>query len=217
MSPTATNGTTTRTRDPDRTRAEILEVAVAEFARSGYAGARVDEIARRTRTTKRMIYYYFGGKEGLYVAALTSAYARIREHELRLDLEDLDPLSALRRLTEMTFDYHHEHPEFVRLVQVENIHGAEHLRREMEAVQHTGRDGILAVIADVLERGREAGVLRGDVTPVEVHTMMSALCFYPVGNRATVSVLFAYDMGEDGVSARRRTLVADAMAGWLAA
>src|SRR3954452_21006580 len=116
-----------RTRDADRTRAEILEVATHEFADLGYAGARVDDIAAKTRTTKRMIYYYFGGKEGLYLEVLEGAYRRIRALEQELDVEHLEPVAALRRLAEMTFDHHEQHPDFVRLVAIENIHYAKHL------------------------------------------------------------------------------------------
>src|SRR5215510_7423085 len=110
----------TRPRDAQRTRAEIIEVATREFADKGYAGARVDDIAALTSTTKRMIYYYFGGKEELFLAVLEQAYRRIRSLEQELDVEHLDPVSALRRLAELTFDHHETHQDFVRLVAIEN-------------------------------------------------------------------------------------------------
>src|SRR3954452_5895170 len=101
-----------RRRDPDRTRTEILDIATSEFADRGYAGARVEEIAARTRTTKRMIYYYFGGKEQLYVAVLEAAYATVRETERAVDVDHLEPAAAIRRLAELTFDHHESHPDF---------------------------------------------------------------------------------------------------------
>src|SRR5271168_5075480 len=101
---------TERSRDPERTQSEILDVATREFGERGYAGARVDEIAKQTRTTKRMLYYYFGSKEGLFVAVLERAYAAIRQAEQSVDLEHLDPVAAIRRLTELTFDHHESHP-----------------------------------------------------------------------------------------------------------
>ena len=113
-----------RQRDAERTRAEILDVAIKEFADRGYAGARVDEIADKTSTTKRMIYYYFGGKEQLYVAVLERSYKRIRRLEQQLDVEHLDPVQAVRELAGLTFDHHEAHPEFIRLVSIENIHRA---------------------------------------------------------------------------------------------
>src|SRR5215210_2368124 len=119
-------------RDAARTRAEILDVATREFAERGYAGARVDKIAAQTRTTKRMIYYYFGGKEQLYIEVLEAAYARIRSVEREVDVEHLDPREAIRRLAELTFDHHDSHPEFIRLVSIENIHHAEHMRKSKQ-------------------------------------------------------------------------------------
>ena len=116
-----------RQRDAERTRAEILDAATSEFAEHGYSGARVDVIAERTRTTKRMLYYYFESKAGLYTAVLERAYGEIRERERRLDVEGLDPVAAIRRLAELTFDHHESHPDFIRLVSIENIHRAEHL------------------------------------------------------------------------------------------
>src|SRR5215207_7439374 len=114
-------GAAPRTNDPERTMANILEVATAEFADKGLSGARIDEIAAATRTSKRMIYYYFASKEGLYVAVLEEAYRRIRQIEGQLHLEDLPPEDALRKLVGFTFDYQHDNPDFIRLVMTENI------------------------------------------------------------------------------------------------
>src|SRR5918998_1699191 len=116
-------------RDAERTRAELLEVATAVFAEQGYSGARVDEIAERTRTTKRMIYYYFGGKEQLYLAVLENAYRGIREAEQRLQVDHSDPVHAVRALAELTFDHHIDHQDFIRLVSIENIHRGEFIGR----------------------------------------------------------------------------------------
>src|ERR1700722_14318152 len=112
----------------ERPRREILEVAIGEFARDGYSGARVDEIAARTSTTKRMIYYYFGGKEQLYIPALEQAYSTARAAE-QMDVDHLDPVSAVRTLAELTFDHHESHPDFVSLVAVENIHHGEFIAK----------------------------------------------------------------------------------------
>ena len=116
-----------RQRDADRTRQEILDVATQEFADRGFAGARVDEIADQTRTTKRMIYYYFGSKEQLFVAVLERAYATIRAAEQTIEVDHLDPVAAIRRLAELTFDHQESHPDFSRLVSIENIHQARHI------------------------------------------------------------------------------------------
>src|SRR3954466_6628417 len=139
-----------RQRDAVRTKREILEVATSEFADRGFAGARVDEIAERTRTTKRMIYYYFGSKERLFVAVLERAYAAIRAAEQTIEVEHLDPLAAIRRLAELTFDHHESHPEFIRLVSIENIHRAEHIAKS-PAIAELGSPAI-DLLTEILER-----------------------------------------------------------------
>ena len=118
-----------RQRDAERTRADLLAVATRVFAEDGYSGARVDDIAEQTRTTKRMIYYYFGGKEQLYLAVLDHAYQGIREAERTADVRHLDPVEAVRRLAELTYDHHISHPGFIRLVSIENIHRGEFIKR----------------------------------------------------------------------------------------
>jgi AcrR family transcriptional regulator len=125
MTVPATSAESRRQRDPERTRQEILDVALAEFARNGYSGARVDEIAARTRTTKRMIYYYFTNKEQLYIEVLERAYSTARDAERRLDVDHLEPVLAIRTLAELTLDHHESHPDFINLVAIENIHRAE--------------------------------------------------------------------------------------------
>ena len=164
-----------RTNDPERTMADILEVATTEFADKGLSGARIDEIAAATRTSKRMIYYYFGSKEGLYVAVLEEAYRRIRAIETELHLEDLPPEDALRRLVGFTFDYQLANPEFIRLVMTENIHRGEFIAQS-KVIQKLNVPAIDAVRA-VYERGVEAGAFRRDVDPVDLHMSISALCF----------------------------------------
>src|SRR3546814_84094 len=123
-----------RMQDPDGTRRDILEVASREFALNGLSGARIDGIAARTRSSKRMIYSYVGDKEGLYLRALENAYRLVREGEAKLDTEGLPPMDALRRLVEFTFDHHHQHEEFIRMVMIENIHNGQYLDRS-EAIR----------------------------------------------------------------------------------
>jgi AcrR family transcriptional regulator len=204
---------TRRIRDKERTRAELLRVATEEFARYGYSGARVDQIAARTETTKRMIYYYFGGKEQLYVAVLEQAYNGIRSVEQGLDLENLSPVEALRTLSEFTFDYDDKHPEFIRLVAIENVHEAEHIRASSQLAGLNSP--VIALIQQILDRGREQQVFVRDVTAMEVHVMMSALCFFRVANRPTIKAIFDYDMTAPRARKRHRTMVGDILVAWL--
>jgi AcrR family transcriptional regulator len=217
----ATRSTTTsadepvRLRDKERTRSELLRVATEEFARYGYSGARVDRIADRTRTTKRMIYYYFGGKEQLYIAVLEQAYNGIRSVEQSLNLENLSPVEALRTLAEFTFDYDDKHPEFIRLVSIENVHDAEYMRASSQLAGLNSP--VIALIQQILDRGRNEGVFLRDVSAMEVHVMMSAVCFFRVANRPTIKAIFGYDMGAAASRKRHRSLVGDMLIAWLQA
>ena len=181
-----------RQRDAERTRAEILTVAAAEFAERGYNGARVDEIAARTRTTKRMIYYYFGGKKQLYIAALERAYARIRAAEQAVDVDQLPPLEAIRRLAEITFDHHEANPDFIRLVSIENIHRGEHISRLPDLVDVN--TPAVRLLERLLEHGRRSGDIRSDIDAVDLHMMISAYCFFRVSNQHTFGALFGRDL-----------------------
>src|SRR3954452_20636441 len=172
-----------RRRDRDRTRAEILDVATEHFAEHGYSGARVDEIAEQTRTTKRMLYYYFGSKEGLYTEVLERAYAQIRAAEQEVDVEHLEPVAAIRRLAELTFDHHEAHPEVIRLVSIENIHRAEHMRASGRFADRNPPP--LDRLARILERGRAQGLFTRAVEPIDLHMIISSFCVFRVANRHT--------------------------------
>ena len=195
-----------RTNDPERTRADILEVATREFAEKGLAGARVDLIAEATRTSKRMIYYYFESKEGLYLAVLEQEYQRIRDTEAQLHLDDLSPEDALRKLVASTVDYHLVHPDFSRLVMTENIHRGEYLARS-EAIQRLNVPAIDAV-RTVYQRGLKAGVFRSGIDPIDLHMSISALALFNVTNKHTFSLIFKRDLDAPAVMlARRDTIV----------
>lgn len=191
-----------RQQDPDGTRQDILDTALREFALNGLSGARIDEIAARTRSSKRMIYYYFGDKEGLYVQALENAYRAVREGEAKLDTKGLPPREALRKLVEFTFDHHHQHVDFIRMVMIENIHHAEYLERSdvIRDLNVTAIDSI----SSIYDRGVEDGLFRSGLDPIELHWQVSALCFFNVSNRATFSKIFGRDMGAPDVLVRLR-------------
>jgi AcrR family transcriptional regulator len=203
----AERSATGRERDPERTRNEILEIATREFAALGYAGASVDELAKRMRTTKRMIYYYFGSKEGLFIAVLERAYTAIRRAERTVDVDGLDPASAIRRLAELTFDHHESHPEFIRLVSIENIHRAEHMAKS-KAIADLGSPAI-DLLGRVLERGRADGTFRRDVDAIDVHMMISAFCVFRIANRHTFGELFDRDLADPALRDRYRTMLGD--------
>jgi AcrR family transcriptional regulator len=196
-----------RTNDPEGVRRNILEVATAAFAREGYGGARVDAIAARTRTSKRMIYYYFGSKERLYLAVLEGAYAAIRRQEATLDLEHQPPGQALAILVASTFDYYEAHPEFVRLVMNENILGGVHMKRS-DAIGRLNLT-VIDALKRLLARGEKDGSFRRGIDPVELHMTISALGIFNVANRATFSTIFKRDMSSPRALATRRQEVVD--------
>jgi AcrR family transcriptional regulator len=200
-------GARSRTNDPEGTRRNIITVATAEFAEKGFSGARVDEIAARTSTSKRMIYYYFGDKEGLFVAVLEEAYRRIRAIEATLKLDHLDPKSALRALVGFTFDYQNANEDFIRLVMVENIHGGVHLARS-KVIQDLNVS-VIDAIRDIYGRGVGAGLFRDGIDEIDLHMSISALCFFNVANRSTFSRIFKREMDTPPALARRREVVID--------
>jgi|TARA_B000000460_G_scaffold128997_1_gene90824 AcrR family transcriptional regulator len=206
------NGRGTRATDAEETRFNILEVATAEFADKGLSGARIDEIAERTNSSKRMIYYYFGSKEGLYRAVLERAYTAVREVDADNRRDDLDPDAALRDVVGVTFDYHNQHPEFVRLVMNENILRGAHVG-EVPGIRERNRK-VIDQLRAILARGVASGHFREGVDPVELHMTISALCFYNVSNRYTFSFGFERDMSSPKALARRRMSVIDVIESW---
>ena len=194
-------------RDRERTRQEILDIAFEEFAENGLSGGNTDAIAARANITKRLIFYYFNSKEELFTAVLEMAYAKMRAAEEDLHLEALEPEAAIRRLAEFTFDFHQAHPEFVRLVTIENIHRGRHIgssRRFKEMTQPS-----ISQIAKLLERGVACGVIRTGIDPIELHMTLNALSFFSVANRHTFEAQFAWDMSSPKAKAQRRAEIAD--------
>jgi AcrR family transcriptional regulator len=190
-----------------RAQRDILAVATDEFAAHGYAGARVDEIAARTLTTKRMIYYYFGSKENLYLRVLEEAYAEIRAIERGVRVDELSPVDAVRKLAEATYDHHTTHEQFLQLVSIENIHRAAFVKRS-EAIL-TKNASAIDLLTQVLERGVRERVFRSDLDAVDVHMMISAFAVFHVANRHTFAAIFQRDMLAPALQDSHRRLIGD--------
>jgi AcrR family transcriptional regulator len=189
-----------RSPDAQATQRNIIEVATREFAQNGLSGARVDEIAAKTACSKRMIYYYYGDKEGLYLKVLEEAYRRVRGIEAALELDHLEPRQALKALVEFTFDHHHSNDDFIRLVMIENIHHGEHLQRS--TVIQDLNAGAVDTLERLYRRGRREGVFRAGLRAIDLHWQISALCFFNVSNRATFSSIFRQDLTSEKALAR---------------
>ncbi|MBB4840350.1 TetR/AcrR family transcriptional regulator [Sphingomonas kyeonggiensis] len=189
----------------ERNRQEIIAIATRHFADKGFAGARVDEIAAATATSKRMIYYHFGSKDGLYRAVLTEAYRGFRSAELDTGLDALPAIDALARLTAHSFDFHFRHPELVRLVMDENMRRGPHVG----AISEGRNEVVLPRTQALLDRGVAEGSFRAGIDAADLHMTISALAFYFVANRYTFGTIFGADMESDAAVAQRREQVID--------
>lgn len=196
-----------RPKNPEKTRANIIDVATAEFAERGLSGARVDRIAARTNTSKRMLYYYFGDKDGLYRAVLLSYYEKLRNSEVELDLSHQSPLAALQALVEFTFDYHMKHADIVRLVMVENMHKGRHVAKLPQVMPIN--TSVLDAVADICQRGAREGSMRAGLDNFDLYTTIAALCFFNVSNRYTFRAIFKHDMADPRESDARRKSIWD--------
>jgi len=196
----------TRTNDPERTMAGILDVATVEFAEKGLDGARIDEIAAATKTSKRMIYYYFSSKEGLYRAVLEDMYRRMRSIESGLHLANLPPVEALQKLVGFTFDHHHSNENFIRLVMSENMQRGAYLSQS-KSIQDLNVPAI-AAIQELYHRGVVSGVFRAGLDPVDIHASISALTFFNVSNKHTFGLIFKQDPAvTNAITTRRNNVI----------
>jgi len=180
------------TRDPERTRAAILRAATDEITAKGLTGARVDAIAERAGINKRMLYHYFGDKQGLYLAVLEETYSAIRQAEQDLHLTELDPIAGMRRLVLFTWEYFIDHPEFLSLLATENMNRAAYLKKSQSIRPlHQPLTGMIEVL---LQRGVKQGLFRKGVDPVELYITIAGLGFFYMQNRHTLSVIFGEDL-----------------------
>lgn len=196
-----------RSRNPERTQTDILNAAVQEFARHGYHGARIGRIAKTAKCNARMIYHYFGGKEPLYVAALDSVYASIRNREAELNLSEAEPIESMRRLVEFTFDYFHENTEFLSLTRNENMLGGKFIRRSH--MIRSMSQPLTASIGRLMERGVEAGLFRHQTDPLQLYLSIVALSAHHLNNASTLSATFGEDLTDRAWLDQRRRHVTE--------
>ncbi len=202
-----------RPRDAERSQRDILDAALAEFAAHGLGGARMDRIAAGAAVNKRLIYYYFENKESLFLAVLERAYEGIRSAEQRLELKQIEPTEAIRRLIAFTWNYYLEHPEFLTLLNSENLHRARHLKRSTKiSAMHSP---LVQTLADVLERGHRSGVFRGGVDPVQLYISIAGLSYFYLGNNHTLSTIFNRPLLGPKAKVERLSHMTDLVLGYL--
>jgi len=202
-----------RSRDADRSQLAILEAARDEFSQRGLAGARMDSIAERAGLNKRLIYYYFGSKDDLFLAVLEGTYADIRAAEQQLHLDEIEPVEAIRRLVSFTWHYYLDHPEFITLLNSENLHRAAHLKRS-ERIQEMNSP-LVALLDGVLERGRRDGLFRAGVDPVQLYISIASLCYFYLSNNDTLSAVFGRDLRAPKAMAQRLSHMTDLVLGYV--
>jgi TetR/AcrR family transcriptional regulator len=201
------NRTRPQRRDPAATRQKLLNAARREFAKSGLAGARVDEIAARAGVNKQLVYHYFGDKDALYLAVLEWVYQEIREHERQLNLVGLPPERAIRRLIESSFDYLAAHPDFIVLLNDENRGGARHVRSSdrLEAMHSP----LVSMVSKILSEGVRDGVFRRGINPVQLYISIAGLSYFFFSNAPTLSAIFGKDLSTAVERRARRRHVVD--------
>jgi TetR/AcrR family transcriptional regulator len=170
-----------------------MTAAKREFAAKGLSGGRVNTIAGEARANKRLIYYYFGSKSGLYLAVLERVYEDLRGAERKLNLEHTQPETAIRRLIEFNFDYCRKHPELISLINNENLHHAAHLRKSRKV--RDLHSPFVSMIGDILKRGIAKGVFRRGLDPVQVYITIASIGYFYLSNNWTLSAIFARNLG----------------------
>jgi TetR/AcrR family transcriptional regulator len=201
------NGTKRQRRNPAATRKKLLTAARREFADSGLAGARVDDIADRAGVNKQLVYHYFGDKDALYLAVLEWVYEEIRSHERELNLEGLPPERAIRKLIESSFDHLAAHPDFIVLLNDENRGGARHVRgsRRLEAMHSP----LVSMVSKILKEGVRTGAFRRGINPLHLYISIAGLSYFFFSNTPTLSAIFGKDLASPAAKRARRKHVVD--------
>ena len=200
-------------RNPEKTAKTILAAATTEFAKFGFSGARIDIIADRAQSNKRLIYHYFGSKEDLFLAVLEYAYSKIRHHEANLNLENLSPTDAMKKLVNFTFNYFLNNPDFIRLLNSENLLNAKHLKQSNKILKM--QLPLLSKLDAILIDGIKSGVFRHDVKAIDLHITIAALGYFYLSNANTLEAVFKKNLKSKSSLKQRSQHIEDVILGYL--
>jgi AcrR family transcriptional regulator len=202
-----------RRHDAAATRGRILDAAKEEFAVRGLKDARIEDVAERAGANRRMIYYYFGSKDGLYLAALESVYAELMDEERKIDVDTLHPVKAIAELVGLKIDHYSQHPEFIAFLNMENLYRAQHLKSSKRIADF--KAPFTEIIARVLQRGQRSGLFRSDVDAVDLYISICALGYLYFSNQYTLGVIFGRDLITPSALQHRKTSIADMIISYL--
>jgi AcrR family transcriptional regulator len=202
-----------KTRDSERSKAAILLAARQEFSRAGLGGARVERIAEKAAVDKKLVYYYFKDKDGLFAAVLESVYAEIRDAQLYLDLKGMPPLKAVRRMVEFTWDYYNAHPEFITLLNSENLHRGRHLRESPRI--HELNSPLLDALGDIVERGQKQGLFRAGIDPMQLYITIAGCSYFYLTNIHTLSAVFNRDFATPKMLTQRLAHITEVVSAYV--
>lgn len=196
-----------RRRNAAMTRARILEAAKHEFAAQGLKDARIEDVAKRAGANRRMIYYYFGSKDALYLAALEGVYAELMNEERKIDVDNLSPAAAVTEIVRLKIEHYAQHPEFISFLNMENLYGARHLRHSKRIADF--KAPLTDILARVLKRGQRSGLFRSDIDPVDLYISICALGYLYFSNKHTLGVIFGRDLTAPPAVKRRKDTITD--------
>lgn len=209
----ASSAAPVKRRNAAITRQRILDAALKEFAAKGLDAARIEDIAEQAGANRRMAYYYFDSKEGLYLAALEASYLQLVEVEEAIDVEALGPIEAIEALVTAKFEHYVKFPHYIEFVKMENLYQARHLKASVRIAEM--RAPLISVIQRVLRRGEALGMLRRGVDPLDLYLSICALGFFVFSNRHTLGVIFDTDVTNPKSLARRRGLIVDMITAYI--
>jgi TetR/AcrR family transcriptional regulator, upper aerobic nicotinate degradation pathway regulator len=189
------------------TRDSILRAAIKVFAKHGYDGGRVEQISKAAKSYDRMIYYYFGSKEELFIAVLEETYRRFNEAESALQLDPGRPVESLKAVIRFMWNYYHKNPEFITLLNTENLHRGKHIAKSLRAREYSS--AAIAVLGEVLKNGAQQGVFRHDVVARDIYLTIAAMGYFYLSNRFTLSAFLGEELEAGAALAHWERVIID--------